>query len=161
MIQTIKKLRRLLLVWLTHGIALPVLKLTRKKRLFPYTDAALRAMPPGTIGKDLVTLLDARQLQLLPYYEKHDIKHLVLGFDMTEKGEACLQCYMLGNGRVSFPVLATVAYAFFTMPEYWKAMRQAYRKGRRCVPVHQWNWFALIPQQTAAVSIKALQPRNA
>jgi hypothetical protein len=151
------KLRRHLLVWLTHGIALPVLKLVRKKKPFPCTAAELRNMPAGTVGNDLIALLGRQQLHLLPYYEKHDIKHVVLGYAMTEEGEACMQCFMLGNGRISFPVVATVLYALVTMPEYWKKMNAAFQKGRRCPPVHQWNWFTLLPEQTLAVTQKIYQ----
>jgi ubiquinone biosynthesis protein Coq4 len=145
-------LRRKLLVLLTHSIALPVLKLVRKKKPFPYTAPMLRQLPAGTVGRDLIDLLDAQQLQLLPYYEKHDIKHVVLGFPMSEEGEACMQCFMLGNGRISFPVLGTVMYAYLTMPEYWGIMRRAYRKGKACKPLKNYDWFQLIPEPTSSVT---------
>jgi ubiquinone biosynthesis protein Coq4 len=155
-----KTLRRRLLVFLTHGVALPVLKCIRAKKIFPYTAAQLRQLPPRTVGHDLAEMLDRQGLTLLPYYEKHDIKHLLLGFGMDEKGEACLQCFMLGNGRVSFPVLATVLYALLTMPEYHKAMKQAYRAGKQCTCLVHCDWFALLPQPTQIVKDRLLQPAS-
>jgi ubiquinone biosynthesis protein Coq4 len=58
---------------------------------------------------------------LLPYYARHDIKHILLDYDTKNEGEGCLQCFMLGNGHVSFPVVATVLYGWATMPEHWPA----------------------------------------
>jgi ubiquinone biosynthesis protein Coq4 len=84
----------------------------------------------------------------LPYYAKHDIKHVLLGYDTTAEGEVCLQTFMLGNGHLSFPVTATVLFGVFTMPEYWTLFIQAYQKGRGAAPIANWQWFALLEQPT-------------
>jgi hypothetical protein len=68
--------------------------------------------PAGTLGNDLFIFLKQRNLPLLKHYARHDLKHVLLGYDTTEEGEACLQSFMFGNGRISFPVLATVTYGF-------------------------------------------------
>jgi ubiquinone biosynthesis protein Coq4 len=147
--QYLKQLRSRTLVFLTHSMALPVLKLIRKKKPFPYTAAELWQLPQGTVGKDLVQMLDTAQLNLLPYYEKHDIKHVLLGYPTTEEGEVCLQCFMLGNGHISIPVIATVLFGVFTMPEHYTSFLKAFKKGRRSTAIKQWNWFQLIPCNTA------------
>ena len=89
-----------------------------------------------------------RKLPLLKHYARHDLKHVLLSYDTTDEGEVCLQSFMLGNGRVSFPVLATVAYGFITMPEHWKKMRQAFWKGNHCTSFHGWKWNELMRVQT-------------
>lgn len=142
------KLRSGLLVWLTHKMALPVLKLIRKPERFPYAVEDLQAFPDGTLGKDLVNFLHNKELQLLPYYARHDIKHILLGYDTTDEGEGCLQCFMLGNGHVSFPVLATVIYCFVTMPEYWSKFKKAYQRGKTAPAISHWKWFELLKQLT-------------
>jgi len=145
----LKKLRSAVLVYLTHKMALPVLKLIRKPVVFPYTAAALKCFPDNTLGHDLVDFLETKGLQLLPYYAKHDIKHILLDYDTTDEGEVCLQCFMLGNRHLSFPVLATVMYGFITMPEYWGSFRRAFKRGRKYLPIEEWKWFELL---TVAVS---------
>ncbi len=142
------KLRSGLLVWLTHKMALPILKLIRKPERFPYAVEDLQAFPDGTLGKDLVNFLHNKELQLLPYYARHDIKHILLGYDTTDEGEGCLQCFMLGNGHVSFPVLATVIYCFVTMPEYWSKFKKAYQRGKTAPAISHWKWFDLLKQPT-------------
>lgn len=114
-----------MLVYLTHQMALPVLRLIRRPERFPYTVDELKNFPEETLGNDLVNFLEIKQLDLLPHYARHDIKHILLGYDTTDEGEGCLQCFMLGNGHVSFPVLATVMYGFVTMPEYWPSFKKA------------------------------------
>jgi len=142
----IVQIRSHLLVFLTHNMALPILKLIRSPEKFPYTREDLHQLPDGTLGKELVTMLDRKQLKLLPYYAKHDIKHILLQYDTTDEGEVCLQCFMLGNRHLSFPVAATVLYGIFTMPEYWKSFREAYQRGAQSVSVSSWEWFSLLDQ---------------
>src|SRR6478672_1155407 len=106
--------RSRILVWLTHSLALPMLKLVRKPEKFPYDFDQLQQFPNGTMGKALADFLDRKDLQLLTYYARHDMKHILLDYDTTDEGEGCLQCFMLGNGHISFPVLPTVMYCFVT-----------------------------------------------
>ena len=144
MYKIIVQCRSRLLVFLTHNMALPLLKLVRSPEKFPYSKEDLYQLPDGSLGKQLVNMLDKKQLKLLPYYAKHDIKHILLQYDTTEEGEVCLQCFMLGNGHLSFPVAATVLYGLFTMPEYWKSFRQAYNRGAACASINNWEWFTLL-----------------
>lgn len=147
----VKKMRSALLVYLTHRMALPVLRLIRKPVRFPYTMDQLNRLPENTMGKDLAIFLQEKGLDLLPYYAKHDIKHILLGYDTTDDGEVCLQCFMLGNRHVSFPVMATVIYGFVTMPEYWSLFRQAFRRGRACQPIEGWKWFEILTENTSTL----------
>lgn len=150
----LKKIRENILVFLTHKIALPMLKIMRKPNVFTYDEAQLEALPDGTLGNDLLLFLKQRNLPLLKHYARHDLKHVLLGYDTTEEGEACLQSFMLGNGRISFPVLATVGYSFFTMPEYWGKMKDAYKQGKKCNSIHDWKWSEIIETSTVELRKK-------
>src|SRR5438105_4824997 len=92
------QLRSRLLILLTHRLALPVLKLIRRPEVFPYTRDQLQALPEGSLGRDLAVMLQANRFELLTHYAKHDMKHILLGYPTTDKGEVCLQAFMLGNG---------------------------------------------------------------
>lgn len=146
--KVIVKMRSVILVYLTHNMALPLLRLIRKPNKFPYTENELLQMPHGSLGNDLMNFLKKRNLQLLPYYAKHDVKHILLQYDTTDEGEVCLQCFMLGNGHLSFPVAATVLYGFATMPEYWGSFIKAYRRGKKSIAIKNWQWFAILSQST-------------
>ena len=151
MYKNLVKIRSWLLVFLTHNLVLPILRLVRTPQKFQFTKEALYQLPKGTLGRDLVTMLDEKKLKLLPYYVKNDIKHLLLQYDTSDEGEVCLQCFMLGNRHLSFPVLATVLYGMITMPEYWSKFKTAYDRGGRCVPIEDWQWFNLLHQPTQSL----------
>lgn len=142
----ISHLRKRLLVYLAHEIALPYFKLVRKGYHFPYALPQLQQLPDGTVGRELYRFFNDHDLQLLPHYEKHDIKHVVLGYPPTEEGEVCLQCFMLGNGRITAPVLFSVVVGLLILPDKWSSFRQAWIRGRRTPSLNRLNWFALVPQ---------------
>ena len=148
------KLRAALLVYLTHNMALPVLKLIRKEEVFPYTHGELQLFPEGTLGKALGGFLDGNNLQLLPYYARHDIKHILLDYGTTDEGEGSLQCFMLGNGHISFPVIATVVYCFVTMPEHWHLFRKALIRGKNSPEINGWKWFEILTEEKVLLQQK-------
>jgi ubiquinone biosynthesis protein Coq4 len=158
--KTFKKIRCKLLVSLTHNVALPILKHFRKPKPFPYSLEQLSALKDGSLGKELYDFIGEKDLQLLTHYARHDMKHIVLGYDTTEEGELCLQSFMLGNGRISFPVLATALFGLFTAPEYWKKMLQEYRKGKQAIAIHHWDWFELMQSSTQALRNKIFHQEN-
>ena len=147
MYKTFIKYRSALLVFLTHKMALPVLKIIRRPQQFPYNIKQLMQMDEGSLGKALGLFIIEKQLTLLPHYARHDLKHILLQYDTTDEGEVCLQCFMLGNGHLSFPVLATVLFGMFTMPEHWGASWKAFKRGRDATSIVNWNWFEIVPQQ--------------
>jgi len=132
-------------------MALPVLRLIRKPKIFPYTAEQLKYFPAGSLGNELINFLEERNLHLLPHYAKHDIKHILLQYDTTDDGEVSLQCFMLGNGHISFPVAATVLYGMITMPEHWKKFRAAYRRGKNAIPIAHWRWFEILQEPTTSL----------
>lgn len=148
MYQTYVNVRSRLLVYLTHKLALPVLKLIRKPEVFPFSRNQLMQFPEGSLGKALIVMLEENDFELLTHYAKHDMKHILLDYPTSDKGEVCLQAFMLGNGHISFPVLSTLAFGVITMPEYWKAFYQAFQRGRQANSIHHWQWCEVVHQPT-------------
>ena len=148
------KIRSEILVFLTHNMALPFLKFVRKPMPFPYNMDTLCQMDKYTLGNDLFKFLRHKNLTLLPYYVKHDLKHILLEYDTTDEGEVCLQCFMLGNKHISFPVAATVLYGFLTMPEYWKKFIVAYKRGAKSASLKHCKWLELISEETIVLRSK-------
>ncbi|MEO6540446.1 MAG: hypothetical protein ABIN74_05625, partial [Ferruginibacter sp.] len=67
------RIRSQTLVFLTHNMALPMLRFIRQPQVFPYTVTELKDFPNGTLGLDLVNFLERKNLKLLPHYARHDI----------------------------------------------------------------------------------------
>jgi hypothetical protein len=151
---SLKKLRKQLLIWLAHDIALPYFKLVRKNYRFPYNLESLQQCETGSVGRELYHFFYNNGLDMLPHYEKHDIKHVVLGYAPTETGEVCFQCFMLANGRITIPVLFSVTIGLLIMPESWPAFRKAWKRGRAIPSLNKLDWFALVPRQLSGVREK-------
>src|SRR3954466_9334517 len=66
----------------------------------------LQELPDGTLGKEIGNCLERNGLRLVPNYESHDLKHVLLDFKMTPVDEIRMQAFMLGNGNYSFPSFA-------------------------------------------------------
>ena len=148
------RVRTWLLVYLTHKLALPILKLIRKPEVFPYTREALKSFPSETMGRHLIDMLEDNSLQLLTHYAKHDMKHILLDYPTTDKGEVCLQAFMLGNRHLSFPVVVSVAFGVLLMPEYWSSFVHAFRRGRAAHPISDWNWAEIVHEKTEVLKRK-------
>ncbi len=141
----IQKIRARILVFLAHDVGLPYFKLTRKRTPFPYSQDLLARMPEGTVGKTLADFLNSHSLHLLKYYERHDIRHLILDYPPTAEGEICLQFFMLANGRITLPVLATVIFGLLTMVEYYPAFIRTWKRGRKTISLQKTDWYGLMP----------------
>ncbi|MEJ7660346.1 MAG: hypothetical protein WKG07_12380 [Hymenobacter sp.] len=90
------------------------------------------------LGRGVADLLARHGLQLIPHYEDHDLKHVLLGYDMTPEDKLKLKAFTLGNGDWS---LACVGFLLFTMltPEGWPGLLRHYRRGRQVPPVFHWK----------------------
>jgi hypothetical protein len=158
-ITRVKEIRCRLMIFLTHTVILPLLKKFRKPIPFKHSETDLRVLEQGLLGRDLIDFLDSRRLPFLTHYARHDLKHLLLSYDTTEEGELCLQSFMLGNGRVSFPVLATVFFGLITSPEHYRSMLTAFKKGKHFKPFHDLPWHELLELPTIHIQNKIFTPR--
>jgi hypothetical protein len=144
----IKQFRSALLEFLTHRIALPLIGKFRKKPAFKHSMSDLMQFEDGTLGKDLALYLNKVNFKLLPNYEQHDCKHIILQYEMNEEGEARMQFYFLGNRHYSVPVLSTCVICFFLMPEYWKQFYKDYQRGKTGKPFNNIDYNRLVFFQT-------------
>eukprot|EP00353_Schmidingerella_taraikaensis_P012094 CAMPEP_0185590812 /NCGR_PEP_ID=MMETSP0434-20130131/62164_1 /TAXON_ID=626734 ORGANISM="Favella taraikaensis, Strain Fe Narragansett Bay" /NCGR_SAMPLE_ID=MMETSP0434 /ASSEMBLY_ACC=CAM_ASM_000379 /LENGTH=105 /DNA_ID=CAMNT_0028215309 /DNA_START=71 /DNA_END=385 /DNA_ORIENTATION=- len=91
---------------------------------------ALRRYDQGTLGKAIADCLDDKGLKLVPGFESHDLKHVLLDYKMDPIGEIRLQAFMVGNGNISLPSLAILIYGVILLPSQWRILRTDYRKGK-------------------------------
>jgi ubiquinone biosynthesis protein Coq4 len=108
----------------------------------------LQSLPAGTLGRGVSDILAQHHLQLIPHYENHDLKHVLLGYDMTPEDELKLKAFMLGNGDWSITCIGFLLFAILT-PEVWPALRQHYYRGRQTQPVVRWTLAEYAAQNTA------------
>ena len=90
----------------------------------------LKNSPEGTVGRDLYLLLKNHNYKLIPKFENHDLKHLILGYDMHTIDEIRMQMFLLGNGNQTLPVLL-FALSGVLFPEHWTQFQRDFDRGLR------------------------------
>lgn len=99
----------------------------------------LDELEEGTLGKEIAKCLKKNNLNLVPNYESHDLKHSLLNFEMTPLDEIRMQAFMIGNGNWSIPSLVIFIYGVILLPGKWKLFREDYQKGRKATPIKDWS----------------------
>lgn len=89
----------------------------------------LRILPDTSVGKNIANLIDNNDLKLIPFFEEHDLKHLVLNYGMTSTEELKLQAFLLGNGNRS-PLCFLFLTTTILFPEEWSNFIGEYKKGK-------------------------------
>ena len=99
----------------------------------------LNELPDGTLGKDIADCLRKNNLRLVPNYESHDLKHVLLNFKMTPVDEIRMQAFMLGNGNYSIPSIAIFIFGALFLPDLWTIFYKDYKNGRNAKPIKTWT----------------------
>lgn len=101
--------------------------------------AQLKKMPDGTLGKEIADCLERHGLRLVPGYESHDLKHVLLDFKMTPVDEIRLQAFMLGNGNYSIASFVIFLFGALFLPDKWSTFYRDYINGRHSKPIISWT----------------------
>jgi len=99
----------------------------------------LRTYKKGTLGKEIANCLDAHDLTLVPKFESHDLKHVLLNYQMTPEDEIRMQAFMIGNGNYSFPSFAIFIFGILLLPELGFTFYADFKKGRTTIPISKWT----------------------
>lgn len=108
-------------------------------RAYEQKNEWLRNLPPGTLGADIVRCLDENRVKLVPGFESHDLKHVLLGYEMTPVDEIRLQAFMIGNGNYSSVSFAILILGIFLLPDEWQTLYRDFKKGRKSLPIRTWT----------------------
>jgi len=108
----------------------------------------LRSLGEGTLGKDIANCLDKNNLRLVPGYESHDLKHVLLDYKMTPVDEIRMQAFMLGNGNISIPSIAIFLYGFILLPHKWNQLIKDFKLGLFSKSIKTWTMEQFADKQT-------------
>lgn len=99
----------------------------------------LRALPDGTLGKDIANYLDENNIVLVKNFESHDLKHIILDLGMTPIEEIRLQAFMIGNGNLTISSAAIFSLGIVLFPSQWSVFRSEFKKGRSSIQIKGWT----------------------
>ena len=95
----------------------------------------LRTLQKGTVGREIAIMLDDRGYKLIPKFENHDLKHIILDYDITMKDEIKMQAYLVGNGNLTLPCLIFLSLGLF-YPTIWKDLPTEFLHGQKTKSIH-------------------------
>lgn len=111
----------------------------------------LKELPEGTLGRDIANCLEKNGLRLVPGFESHDLKHVLLDFKMTPVDEIRLQAFMLGNGNHTIASFAIFLFGALLLPDLWPTFLRDFQNGRQSKPISTWTIEEYAHCQTIAL----------
>ena len=122
------RIAELIIETLKIGVAIKPLQFLFKNRN-RQTRLMLENCTENSIGKDIIQLLEQNNLKLIPLYEEHDLKHIVLDYGMTSEEEIRMQAYLFGNGNRSLGCILFLLSGIL-LPSAWKKFHEDYCRGK-------------------------------
>jgi hypothetical protein len=93
--------------------------------------SVLLQMRPGSFGFALGKHMQKHKLEFIPGFEEHDMKHLLLGYEVTVPGEIRLSAFEYGTGNRSFMTISVFFLGIPLATELWPTLLRDYRHGKR------------------------------
>ncbi|MEZ4933407.1 MAG: hypothetical protein R2788_14965 [Saprospiraceae bacterium] len=89
----------------------------------------------GTVGCAMNNFLNSNNLSLVPWYEQHDLKHVLTGYGISAVEEMRMQAFMFGNaGFRPMVTLMTISFLIWT-PDVWKELPYHFLIGKFTKPI--------------------------
>lgn len=143
--------RKRIVQWVIH-LAPSIVAAIHPSRVWEFTLEDYRRLPEGTLGRDIADFLDARQLDFLPHGEQHDVRHILLGYDMTTYDELRMQAFMVGNNwKWHITGWLMLLFGAFCLPEWWTQLRLDFARGRQARDISKIQWRKLIKMPTQSL----------
>ena len=92
-------------------------------------ERAIADMPAGTVGHALHRFMTRHGFRLVPGYQRHDLKHVILGFATDAPDEMRMQAFMTGNAGFGFESFLALSFLPWT-PDMWADIPREILAGR-------------------------------
>jgi hypothetical protein len=120
----------------------------------------LRNLENGTLGKEIAECLDNHNLTLVPKYESHDLKHVLLNYQMTAEDEIRMQAFMVGNGNYSIPSFAILIFGAILLPELWRTFYSDFKKGKNSIGISEWTIANYATRNLTELRVELKKPKR-
>ncbi len=123
----------------SFDISVSLIEFFSKMEPYKTKVSELRKLKNGTLGKEIANCLDMHNLTLVPKFESHDLKHVLLDYKMTPEDEIRMQAFMIGNGNYSVPSFAILVFGAILLPDLWLTFYSDFKKGRKTICISKWT----------------------
>jgi ubiquinone biosynthesis protein Coq4 len=103
----------------------------KRKQYLPFEEYA--KLPKNSLGRNFYNYLKAEKIAFKPNLIRHDLKHILLGYEMKMPDELKINAFLLGN-RYYNPLGITYLFiCVLIVPEIIPELKKAYQRGRTAV----------------------------
>jgi ubiquinone biosynthesis protein Coq4 len=111
-----------------------------KRASWNITRANLLQYPTGSLGRELALFLEKENFHSIPTIERHDVFHLLFGFETHVKDEIAMLCFLVGNGkRTPFTLLSAIGASLIYPENYFYFIRH-FKRGRHAMNICNWDF---------------------
>ncbi len=155
-----KNLREYILLQFFAAIGPLHNKLYKHRLDWQISTKILLAYPPNSLGHTMGLFLHTQNLEPIARAERHDVFHVLLQYGTEVYMEAGMQCCLLGAGKKSPSVLATIALALVFLPEHWRYFYQQYQRGKELEQFYKWPLHNMLNCNIANLRHSILKRKN-
>ena len=90
-------------------------------------------MPINSLGRNLYDYLIKTDLSYKPNLIRHDMKHILLNYEMKMPDELKIHAFLIGNKTYNFMGIIYLIISTCIVPEIIPTLIQAYKRGKKAV----------------------------
>jgi hypothetical protein len=123
----------------SFDLSVSIIEFFSKMQPYEQKVSKLRNLENETLGKEIAECLDNHNLTFVPKYESHDLKHVLVNYQMTAEDEIRMQAFMVGNGNYSIPSFAILIFGAILLPDLWRTFYSDFKKGKKYIGISEWT----------------------
>lgn len=144
-----------LITWLTVQ-ATNLSNLLLSSRDWNYNMEDLALMPDNSLGHGLYDYLKEANLSFKPNLIRHDIKHILLNYDMKMPDELKIHAFLIGNRSYNAMGIIYLMVCVCIVPEILPKLKQEYIRGKQATCLKAIDLKAYVTVETELVRLSLL-----
>lgn len=110
-----------------------------RKRNWKHSLADYRNMPTDSLGNNLADYMEKNNIRFKQNLDRHDLKHIVLGYEMNMPDELRIHSFLLGNRCYNLMSMAYLFICVAVVPEIIPTLRKDFKRGRKAKKMREIN----------------------
>lgn len=114
-----------------------------KNRAWPYALSDYKHLPKNSLGYHYYTCISEHKIDYKPNLVKHDMKHIILGYDMSIQNELNIVAFLIGNNSYNKFGVIYLLVCLLIVPEHSIKLIKHYKRGKtaKCLKNYQIELF--------------------
>lgn len=118
-----------------------------KDRNWNYSFEDYRQMPENSLGRELYLYMIKNEISFKPNLVRHDLKHILLGYEMKMPDELKIHAFLIGNRCINPMGIVYLIICTLIVPEVIPQLRTAFKRGKIAKSFRKVNLQDLVPAQ--------------